>query len=195
MTNPYIDRAPIFKVKENDICAEIGVWRGDFSNNILNKQPKELHLIDSWEWDDDWDAGHFMDMIKQKGKDLSDNLSPQQELDTIYNYVQTRFQQDSNVIIHRNLSTAVKFPLGYFDWVYIDGDHSYQGATKDLEYYYPLIKKGGHLCGDDYGDFGAEGGPGRAVDEFVERHQLELHTVSDVFNPTPNWTPQFIIPL
>src|SRR5215207_1602569 len=31
------------------VCAEIGVWRGDFSQRILDVTlPRELHLVDPW---------------------------------------------------------------------------------------------------------------------------------------------------
>lgn len=33
----------------NSRCAEIGVWRGDFSQQLLDKlMPVELHLVDPW---------------------------------------------------------------------------------------------------------------------------------------------------
>ena len=36
------------------------------------------------------------------------------------------------------------------DYVYIDGDHSYEGAKKDLIAWYPKVKKGGFFGGHDY---------------------------------------------
>lgn len=37
-----------------------------------------------------------------------------------------------------------------FDFVFIDGDHSYQGCCADIQAYYPLLKAGGLLAGHDY---------------------------------------------
>lgn len=56
-----------------------------------------------------------------------------------------------------------------FDMVFIDGDHSYEGAAGDIDAYRKLLKPGGLLCGHDY----HWPGVGRAVDErFAGRVQL-----------------------
>ena len=103
-------------------------------------------------------------------------------MDRIYGNVVSKFKSHDNVSIHREFSIEVSFPDQYFDWVYIDGDHTYEVVLKDLEFYYPLVKKGGYLCGDDYG-WGPKGsrkhpdgngGPKRAVDEFVNTNNLEV---------------------
>jgi hypothetical protein len=36
------------------------------------------------------------------------------------------------------------------DFVYIDGNHQYEFVKKDVETYYPKVKKGGVIGGDDY---------------------------------------------
>ncbi|MDP3697256.1 MAG: class I SAM-dependent methyltransferase, partial [Candidatus Taylorbacteria bacterium] len=36
------------------------------------------------------------------------------------------------------------------DFVYIDGNHSYDYVKKDLELYWDKVKKGGALTGDDF---------------------------------------------
>jgi hypothetical protein len=157
-------RLPITKLKENHICAEIGVWEGRFSAAILKRgNPKELHLIDPWVHQDYENRYYSIE---------------QEEMDQKYNDVKQRFSNDDRVKIHRKFSTDVSFPEQYFDWVYIDGDHTYEMVLKDLMFYYPLIKKGGWLCGDDYG-WGADrpdanGGPKPAVDEFVALNNLEV---------------------
>jgi len=51
---------------------------------------------------------------------------------------------------------------GSVDMVFIDGDHSYEGVKKDILNYKPLIRKGGLLCGHDYGTTVKE-----AVDELL----------------------------
>ncbi len=40
---------------------------------------------------------------------------------------------DPRVTLHRGLSHAMlgQFADGTFDWIYIDGDHSYEGASRD----------------------------------------------------------------
>jgi hypothetical protein len=163
-TNTLIMRRRYYtltKIKENAICAEVGVWKGGFSSRILEKEPQELHLIDPWIHQDYIERYYS---IKQK------------KMDAIYKGVVTKFKNDSRVTIHRKLSIKAEFPKEYFDWVYIDGDHNYETVVKDLNYYYPMIKKGGYLCGDDYGwtDKNCPKGPKPAVDEFTEARGLKL---------------------
>ena len=157
-------------------CAEVGVWQGDLSFEILKHKPAELHLIDPW-----------------KSQDLVDRCYSinQLEMDNIYQEVLNKFNIYDEVTIHRKFSTDVSFSKEYFDWVYLDGDHSCDAVKKDLLFYYPLIKKGGYLCGDDYGlwseqpkhGFGSdgEGGPKPAIDEFVNYHNLDFEIFRDQF--------------
>ena len=154
-------RFPLTLISKNDICAEIGVLGGEFSSLILDKGPKELHLIDPWIMQEEYKDRCY-------GKDAG-----QESLSKFYNHVVNKFKNRSEVTIHKNFSTDVKFSPKYFDWVYIDGNHSYAFVLKDLEFYYPFMKDGGYLCGDDigWGD-GNDGGPRRAVNEFTKTHNL-----------------------
>jgi len=62
-----------------------------------------------------------------------------------------------------------------FDFVYIDGNHSYESVKKDITLYYPLIKNNGLIGGHDYTPYYET--VMRAVNEFAEEAKLELHTV------------------
>lgn len=62
-----------------------------------------------------------------------------------------------------------------FDFVYIDGNHSYESVKQDLTLYYPLIKNNGLIGGHDYTPYYES--VMRAVNEFAEEARLELHTV------------------
>lgn len=43
-------------------------------------------------------------------------------------------------------SQNVKYPhVGMVDMLFIDGDHSYEGCTRDLENWYPSLAPGGHI--------------------------------------------------
>jgi len=78
--------------------------------------------------------------------------------------------EKSSVVMHRGYSSDVveDFQDGYFDWIYIDGDHQYRFVKQDLNLYYPKVKKGGFVTGDDYGHEGWwDNGVQKAVDEFV----------------------------
>ena len=104
----------------------------------------------------------------------------QQVLDARYERVRSRLQaylDRGQVEIHRAYSSDVvdQFPDEYFDWIYIDGNHLYEYVKQDLTFYYPKVKPGGYICGDDYGAVGWwEDGITRATDEFIALHQLDL---------------------
>ena len=59
------------------------------------------------------------------------------------------------------------------DMVYVDASHEFGAVLADLEAYWPLLKPGGVMFGDDYGDVGWPGVK-RAVHEFAERLGLEV---------------------
>jgi hypothetical protein len=80
----------------------------------------------------------------------------------------TKHQGDSSTILH-------SFPEGYFDWIYVDGDHSYKGVVKDLEAAHRAIKSGGHLMCNDYTNWMSLAvmpyGVMKAVNELIIREQ------------------------
>jgi hypothetical protein len=111
------------QMKKGGIVAEVGVQEGHFSKLILQLcQPKELHLIDCIL------TGYS---IEQKFK---------REIDR------------GQVILHESdSSTAIsKFPDAYFDFMYIDADHSYEGVQRDIQAAKTKIKEGGFLIFNDY---------------------------------------------
>jgi predicted O-methyltransferase YrrM len=59
---------------------------------------------------------------------------------------------DIRVSIHQGLSqdTLGRFPNDHFDWIYIDGDHSYEGASGDARIAASKVKPGGYLVFNDF---------------------------------------------
>ncbi|MFB5645401.1 MAG: class I SAM-dependent methyltransferase, partial [Nitrosopumilaceae archaeon] len=105
---------------KDSICAEIGVQQGFFSAEILKiVQPKKLFLIDPWAY-------------------YNPKKTTQARHDEFYEMVKNRMQNKPNVEILRGKSVEMltNFPDNHFDWVYIDGDHSYEGVKADLEISY-----------------------------------------------------------
>jgi hypothetical protein len=136
-----IERFPEGNIKG----AEIGVYKAKMSQHLLNSIPNlELYVIDRW--------SEYT--VKEK---LGDKRSPMVYLkkDTwkkIHKKVIKIQKKYKNMHIIRQDSgkASMKFKDNYFDFVFIDGDHSYKGVLKDIKSWYPKVKTGGYLSGHDY---------------------------------------------
>ena len=115
---------------QNGIVAELGVDEGGFSELILNIcNPHKLHLVDFW-------GSQRYNQNKKK-------------------HVENKFKSQINsglVEINLGYSTEVwkKFKDNYFDWIYIDTDHSYQTTINELETWNSKVKDNGIIAGHDY---------------------------------------------
>ena len=128
---------------KHGICAEIGVWKGDFSRRILQWcRPRELHLIDPWLFAADFPERWYGGAIARS----------QQDMDAIMDAVVSRFSANPSVRVHRGKSHDIveQFPDEYFDWIYIDGNHSYEAVLDDLQTWHRKVKCGGVIGLDDY---------------------------------------------
>ena len=153
-----LSKGRLFLLKEmpkNSVCVEIGTFKGYFAEKILYfTNPKKLHLIDPW-------------------TDLNYDEAPNQGENRYQNVLELLDREINlgQVLVHRGYSHEVcnNFEDNYFDWIYIDGSHEYEFVKKDLELYYPKVKVGGFITGDDYmeGPWSKGGGVKRAVDEFI----------------------------
>lgn len=108
---------------------------------------------------------------------LFDAVDSQNAMDRLFNAVSSnleKFQGRASLIREKSWLAADRFQDESFDLVYIDGDHTYEGVVKDLAAWYPKVKKGGVICGDDIGWPGVK----QAVDEFFIRLKKEYHIIS-----------------
>jgi hypothetical protein len=125
------------------ICAEIGVKAGDFSKIIMECcDPKELHLIDPWE------CGHTHEHRSIK----------QMMWDKMLTKMERWSEADSRVRIHRGLSADIlpTFPDNYFDWIYVDGNHTFPYVTEDLTLSGDKVKLNGFVLGHDFDVFAVQ---------------------------------------
>jgi hypothetical protein len=121
------------------IMCEIGVFEGEFSEKLFKSKPKELHLIDIF-------AGHF-------GSGDKDGLNIKTiDLNISYNNLKQFYKEQKNVYIHKGFGNNIlkNIPDSYFDFMYIDADHSYEAVKKDLELCKIKTKPGGIIAGHDY---------------------------------------------
>ena len=73
------------------------------------------------------------------------------------------------------------FKDNFFDFIYIDANHTYKYVCEDLALWYPKLKPGGILAGHDYLNgiaYGTIFGVKRAVDEFAAKLNKEVTAVS-----------------
>ena len=57
---------------------------------------------------------------------------------------------DIDVMHQSSLEAHTEFEDGSLDMVFIDSEHSYEQTKAELEFWYPKLKDGGVICGDDY---------------------------------------------
>jgi hypothetical protein len=147
------------KMPAHAICAEIGVDKGDFSEEILKiTDPAKLHLIDMW-----GDQERYHDGLKLLVEEKFKN-----EIDK------------KKIEIKVGLSTDVlkAFPDHYFDWVYLDTAHTYDVTAAELLVLKDKVKDNGIIAGHDYiiGNWNADFRYGviEAVHEFCVKQNWEL---------------------
>ena len=170
-------------IRPNTIGAEIGVWMGNTSTQFLKKGLKKFYMVDSYSVEPykENTERSYQEYIA-KYQPITGEFSEagfQRFYDRVYNEVKERFQ-DPEVEICRMTSDRwfelfQNNMLDFLDWIYIDGDHSYEGCLRDLENSLKVVKQGGLILGDDYGWPNAKWSkPGvtKAVDEFINRHKL-----------------------
>lgn len=168
---------------------EIGVQRAYFSSKLLSSGVfKKLFLVDLWEDHEGYD---------EKFHDHSSNY-----LECVK--VMSQFPEDKYEVMKMESTKASEvFPVGSLDFVYLDANHSYEGVKNDIAAWYPKLKKGGILCGDDYHLYPTfqfspdiEFGVTKAVDEFAIKHKRNISTdlfadwcvqIENTFVPVRNW--------
>ena len=137
---------------KNAVCAEVGIWQCGYSKKIVGAtQPAMLHLID----------------IDPAAINCANGVFSQE----IANGTVAAHLGDSATLV-------ASMPDEYFDWIYIDGDHSYEGAKRDLAAALPKLKPEGLIAMNDYIYFEPSGfskyGVVEAVNEFCVEHDFEL---------------------
>jgi Methyltransferase domain len=138
-------------IPKEGICAEVGIDQCDFSAKILETtDPLELHLID---------------ISERSVSKARERFSTQM----VSGKVKTHCGDSSTILKQLPIS---------LDWIYIDGDHTYEGAKKDLEAAESKLKPGGLIALNDYVFFGVSDfckyGVIEAVNEFRIDRRFEM---------------------
>lgn len=158
------------------VACEIGVASGRNAEAIYQAcDPRELHLIDLWanrqdvpRWTDVTDAKHRK-ALAQCQQRFADPI------------------REGRIFLHQGRSVPIlqAFSGHYFDFAYVDGDHTYQGTLADLKQCARVVHPGGFIAGHDYvnaatSKWAASGQYGvvEAVRDFTAKSDWELIAVT-----------------
>ncbi len=159
---------------------EIGVYQGDFSKKILEyTKLAKLYCVDPWR---EFDYLEYVDMA-------NDNQLVQDQRYEVTRKKLELFTTRSEIIRDISEAARVRFDNESLDFIYIDANHSYEGCLQDLQMWWPKLKVGGLMAGDDYTntDNGVtKYGVKLAVDQFFQNHKLHTTYKSGKVH-WPNW--------
>lgn len=116
---------------------EIGTLYGlsaKLIGNVLKPRTGRLWCVDPWESFEQLSKFDFAEVYEQFLANLQ-----HWELANVVTPIKAR-----------SIPASSKFREYTLDMVYVDGDHSYWGVRDDIERWWPKLRSGGVLCGDDY---------------------------------------------
>ena len=118
------------KIPKNSILAEIGVDEGDFSERLYKKcDPEYLYLIDLW----------------------SSKRYGEKKFNIVKNKFYDQLKKDEVKIFRDDsINVVSNFNDNFFDWIYIDTDHSFNTTYKELITWKSKVKRNGIISGHDY---------------------------------------------
>lgn len=117
---------------KNANILEIGTLAGDYAELLLQTKPLSIDLVDVFKANDWRDLNRF----NKEGH---------------YNFVKNRFKNSPEVSLYKGYSHEILPTLNKkYDYIYIDANHDYEHASRDLELSLSLLADGGIIGLNDY---------------------------------------------
>jgi len=158
----------LYNKSGNAVAVEIGVFQGDFAEKNLKQWSGQYFMVDAW-------AFRPSDPGDKNFADDSQNDENMKKAET-----RTEFAADRRHLV-KALSTdaAAQFEDASIDWIYLDALHTKEAVLQDLAAWYPKLRPGGLLSGDDYG--------GAKDTEFVPSQRWVKSFGGVAMSPDNNW--------
>ena len=149
----------LFKIarslRENSVIVEIGSFKGKstcFIAEGIGDKKMQFFCIDPW-----------MDgLMQEKGNAIFREFLKNTK----------RYRNRFSILRKFSHEVIKEWPTNRkIDFLWVDGDHSYEGVKKDTLNWIPLVKKGSFICFHDYRD-----APGvkKVVDELVKDKEIKF---------------------
>ncbi|HEY7328110.1 MAG TPA: class I SAM-dependent methyltransferase [Gemmataceae bacterium] len=181
----------IARARDGAVFVEVGAYLGRSSLYLASRirasgKKIRIYAVDLW------DGWLYDDFSEHSDEEYNSENWPELQ-DTFWHFIRNvRHAGVEDVIYPLKMPSeqaASLFEDGTLDFVFLDADHSYEAVRRDLEAWFPKVKRRGVLGGHDYlhPDF-----PGvrRAADEFFMEQELPLQVHGSSFlvtKPSPRW--------
>ncbi len=170
----YFDYSKFYKialnsVKDDGIIVEIGSWMGRSTScmgDLIKKSGKKINFfaVDTWEGSNEDAHREELQRLKDQGTTLYDTFLKNIKDCGVENYI--------TPIKSTSLNAAKQFEDNSIDFVHIDASHEYKDVLDDIKAWYPKVKPGGIISGDDY--ILCWDGVVNAVNEYFEGKNLYI---------------------
>ncbi|MGH1540980.1 MAG: class I SAM-dependent methyltransferase [Arenicella sp.] len=122
------------------VVAELGVWKGEFAESLLQKcaSIERYIMVDPWANLPNWNKPFNVEA---------------EMFEQIYAEAMARVDfAKSKLTVLRGCTNEVADQVddGSLEFVYIDGDHTLRGITLDLINIFSKVQEGGIIAGDDF---------------------------------------------
>ncbi len=158
----YYDVLPrVIQQQKYKTMVEVGVAMGGNAESILQNTNIDMYYgVDPYLYNYDPNDSFSADVAAYS------SAEGQKNFDYLYqwvkNYRLAPYQQRSQLIREKSVNASLLFDDDSLDCIFIDGDHRYEAVLQDLAAWYPKLKPGCMMLGDDYWMDNVA----RAVDEF-----------------------------
>jgi predicted O-methyltransferase YrrM len=152
---------------------EIGCYRGDGANWLLNNFPNlTLHSIDPYLPYADWNGA-----VNCSAQDMTNGKT----VEEIARETLSKHETSGRFMLNKKTSddAVVDYNNEFFDFIFIDGLHTYNQVFIDCQKYYSKVKSGGIFAGHDYNTISDVR---RAVDIFATSKNKDVIQI-----PTDAW--------
>ena len=145
------------EIPNDSVMVEVGSWVGRSSTyvaSLIKESGKNIkfYCIDTWEGSEEHQD--IIKSLKEQGKTLFDEFQT--------NILSCGVKDYIIPIKLESIEAAKQFEDESIDFIHIDAAHDYENVLADIRAWYPKIKPGGLITGDDYGWEGVY----KAVNEF-----------------------------
>jgi len=151
------------------VGVEVGVFDGSHCWGLLqNLDIKKLYMIDPYIPY----AQHIKDVGLKRSKWLLARAKKRSRT-----WGEEKFPGKCEYLYSKSLDVVGWFQDETLDFVYLDGDHTYENVSKEIPAWGVKLKPSGLMGGHDYSKRRTD--VPRAVDEYCRKHGIEFEVVGD----------------